>query len=93
LSSQHGNGEEDVAKFKVAKVAAKEKARLRGGRVKTKHIAGRRVILVDSNDDNFEDDLTRAFIRNIKQVRQANTAMFGSPDGPPTLQKVHRKPK
>jgi hypothetical protein len=37
---------------------------------------------IDSNDDNFEDDLTRVFSLNIARARKANTEIFGSPDGP-----------
>lgn len=37
---------------------------------------------VDSNDDNFDSDLTRVFKLNISRVREANTTIFGSPDGP-----------
>jgi hypothetical protein len=37
---------------------------------------------IDSNNDNFEDDLTRVFSLNIARARRANTAIFGSPDGP-----------
>jgi hypothetical protein len=36
---------------------------------------------IESNNDNFEDDLTRVFSLNIARVRKDNTAIFGSPDG------------
>lgn len=37
---------------------------------------------IDSNDDSFEDDLTRVFSLNIARAHKANTAIFGSSDGP-----------
>jgi hypothetical protein len=43
------------------------------------------LFVVDSNDDNFDDELTHVFRLNIDSARQANTAIFGSPDGPVKL--------
>jgi len=43
---------------------------------------GRTVYVVDSTSKTFEDDLVRVFKANIAAERHANTAIFGSPDGP-----------
>jgi hypothetical protein len=55
--------------------------------VRTKRVPGPngrqvKLYVVDSNDDNFDDELIRVFSLNIDSARQANTAVFGSPDGP-----------
>jgi hypothetical protein len=36
---------------------------------------------VNTNSDTFNDDLTAIFKLNVGAARQANTAVFGSPDG------------
>jgi hypothetical protein len=48
------------------------------------HRAGRRVAVytVDSTSKTFDSDLVRAFESNVAAARQANTKIFGSPDGP-----------
>jgi hypothetical protein len=45
---------------------------------------GRRtaVYTVDSTSKTFDGDLVRAFESNVAAARQANTKIFGSPDGP-----------
>jgi len=40
------------------------------------------VYIVDSGSKTFDDDLVRAFSANIAAERRANSAAFGSPDGP-----------
>lgn len=67
---------------------AKLRSRPSNGRKKTvlkKRIRrrdGRTVYIVDSSSKTFEDDLVHAFKANIAAERRANTAIFGSPDGP-----------
>jgi hypothetical protein len=41
---------------------------------------GQTIHIVDSSSRTFDDDLVRAFSANIAAERQANTAIFGSPD-------------
>ncbi|MFZ1921787.1 MAG: hypothetical protein WBD53_09980 [Xanthobacteraceae bacterium] len=84
-----------MTKIVVAKLARKRPGGRRS-RLATRHIRGpngKRLPLfaVDSKDNNFDDDLTRAFTLNVERARQANTAMFGSPEGLP--KKAVRKRK
>jgi hypothetical protein len=37
---------------------------------------------VDSTSKTFDGDLVRVFESNVAAARQANTEIFGSPDGP-----------
>jgi hypothetical protein len=71
-----------MAKVRIA-VVRKRAARV----ARTKHVRGPKgkqvkLFAVDSNDDNFDEELTHVFRLNIASARQANTAIFGSPDGP-----------
>lgn len=55
--------------------------------VHTTHVRGPggkqlKLFAVDSSDENFDDDLAHVFSLNITSAREANTALFGSPDGP-----------
>jgi hypothetical protein len=73
-----------MTKVVVAKITRKKHTER--SRVATRHVRGSNgkqfaLFAVDSNDDNFDDDLTRVFELNVALARQANTAMFGSPDG------------
>lgn len=40
------------------------------------------VYTVDSTSSSFAGDLVRVFESNVAEARKANTAIFGSPDGP-----------
>lgn len=40
------------------------------------------VYTVDSTSKTFDRDLVRVFESNVAAARQANTRIFGSPDGP-----------
>jgi hypothetical protein len=68
----------------VAKPTGKKRSKTAIHKRRVQGPSGKPVELfdIDSNDTNFEDDLTRVFSLNIARVRQANTAIFGSPDGP-----------
>lgn len=66
--------------------------------VHTTHVRGPKgkqlkFFTVNSSDKNFDDALTRVFRWNIASARQANTTIFGSPDGPVKAQKSARKLK
>ena len=49
---------------------------------RTKNGVPATVYIVDSGSQTFDDDLVGAFKANITAERRANTAIFGSPDGP-----------
>ena len=76
-----------MARVRIASVAKTTGKKRSKSAVHKRHVhgpAGKPVELfaIDSRDDNFEDDLTRVFSLNIARARRANTAIFGSPDGP-----------
>jgi hypothetical protein len=76
-----------MAKVRIAPVRKKPSRAAKGIVVQTKRLPGPggghvKLFVIDSNDDNFDDELTRVFTLNIDSARQANTAIFGSPDGP-----------
>jgi hypothetical protein len=74
-----------VVKVVVGKVAPKKGKRRQGA------VAKRRVrrsdgqivdqFWLDSESQTFADDLTSVFQSNVARAREANTAIFGSPDG------------
>jgi len=76
-----------MAKIRIASVG-KTSGKKRGKSAISRryvHGAGNRKIElfeIDSNDDNFDEDLTHVFSVNVEKARAANTAIFGSPDGP-----------
>jgi hypothetical protein len=76
-----------MARVRIASVGKTVRKKRSKSAIHTRRVHGPKGELVelfdiDSNDDNFEDDLTQVFSLNIARVRQANTAIFGSPDGP-----------
>jgi hypothetical protein len=64
-----------------SKKSKKSKATIRRVR-RTKNGVQATVYIVDSGSQTFADDLVDAFKANITAERRANTAIFGSPDGP-----------
>jgi hypothetical protein len=64
-----------------SKKSKKSKATIRRVR-RTKNGVQATVYIVDSGSQTFDDDLVGAFKANITAERRANTAIFGSPDGP-----------
>lgn len=82
-----------MTKVVVTKMTRKKLSR--SSRLKSKRVAGSygkplSLYVVDSNDDNFDDDLTHVFTLNVAKARQANTALFGSPDGPLSSKKAKK---
>ena len=78
-----------MAKVRIASLGKKAARAAKSNKslVHTKRMRGPKgkqvkLFVVDSNDDNFDDELTHVFSLNIGRARQANTALFGSPDGP-----------
>ena len=72
-----------MTKVVFAKLRSDPKSRRNGVPKKlVRRREGRTVYVVDSNSKTFEDDLVRVFEANIAAERRANTAIFGSPDGP-----------
>jgi hypothetical protein len=76
-----------MARVRIASVGNTTKKKRSKSAIHKRHVHGAKgeqveLFDIDSNDDNFEDDLTQVFSLNIARVRQANTAIFGSPDGP-----------
>jgi hypothetical protein len=74
-----------MTKVMVAKITRK-KLGGRSSRPTTKHIRGANgkpvsIYAVDSNDDNFDSDLTYVFTRNVAKARRENKRLFGSADG------------
>ena len=73
-----------VVKVVVAKLASKKGKRRRAvAKRRTLRPDGRFVdqFWVDLNSKTFADDLISVFVDNVERARQANTAIFGSPDG------------
>jgi hypothetical protein len=76
-----------MPRVRIAAVGKTTKKKQSKSAIYTRHVHGPKgermdIFDIDSNDDNFDDDLTRVFSLNIARARQANTAIFGSPDGP-----------
>lgn len=84
-----------MTKVIVTKIT-KKKLGGQSSRLRTKRIIGPNgkpfsLYAVDSNDDNFDNDLMHVFTLNVAKAREANTAMFGSPDGPMRAAKKFKK--
>jgi hypothetical protein len=76
-----------MTKVRIARIGKKASRSAKGVAVQEKRVLGPkgmsvRYFVLDSNDDNFDDELTHVFGLNIDRATQANTAMFGYPDGP-----------
>ncbi len=79
-----------MSKLANTKAAQKGGTPRRRRSVAIKHVRGPKgqeteLFVVDSNDDNFDDDLTYVFQRNVARARQENKRLFGSPDGVPSM--------
>ena len=74
----------DMTRVKIAKVSAKRPARRSTMKKVFRALNGRRATAyaIDSTSKSFDADLVSVFKANIAKARQANTAIFGSPDGP-----------
>ena len=74
-----------MVKLVVAKVAPKNGKRRRRAvsqrRVRDQNGEFMTQFWVDTNSPTFDDDLTSVFKGNVTRARQANTYMFGSPEG------------
>ncbi len=72
-----------VKKLRSASSKKRKKGKVTIRRVRrTKNGVQATVYIVDSGSQTFDDDLVGAFKANITAERRANTAIFGSPDGP-----------
>jgi hypothetical protein len=76
-----------MTKVRIAQVGKKASLSAKGIAVQQKRVLGPKgesvgYFVLNSNDDNFDDELTHVFSLNIDRARQANTAIFGYPDGP-----------
>jgi hypothetical protein len=73
-----------VTKVKLAKIVSSKPVRKSQVKKVFRTLNGRRaaVYAIDAASKNFDADLVRVFKSNIDRARQANTAIFGSPDGP-----------
>lgn len=70
--------------------------RMKGRAVAQKRVRGPggqqiELYAVDSNDKNFDDDLTYVFQKNIARARRENKRKFGSSDGISTAGTETRK--
>jgi hypothetical protein len=74
----------DVTKVRIAKVSAKKSRGRRTIKKVFRAPNGRRTTAytIDSTSKSFDADLVSVFKSNIDEARRANTAIFGSPDGP-----------
>jgi hypothetical protein len=75
-----------VTKVIVAKIRSQAPKRRKSAVVKklVRGPKGRRAAIytVDSTSKTFDGDLVHVFESNVTAARQANTVVFGSPDGP-----------
>lgn len=71
-------------KVRIVKIGAKKPARQSAPKKVVRTHNGRRaeVYAIDSTSKSFDADLVSIFKSNVAKARQANTAIFGSPDGP-----------
>ena len=70
-----------VKKIKDRKLAGGAGRRLATKRIRDKAGKEYSIFVVDSSDVNFDNDIAHAFALNVSRARQANTELFGSPDG------------
>jgi hypothetical protein len=71
-----------MTRVKIAKV--NKPARRSTVKKVVRALNGRRAMAyeIDSTSKNFDADLISVFKSNVTRARHANTAIFGSPDGP-----------
>jgi hypothetical protein len=73
-----------MTRVKTAKMTAKKPVRRSTAKRISRPANGRRAAIytLDSTSKSFDSDLVRVFKANVTRARAANTAIFGSPDGP-----------
>jgi hypothetical protein len=73
-----------MTRVKIAKIKASKPVRRGTVKKVVRALNGRRAMAyaIDSTSKNFDADLVSVFKSNVAKARQANAAIFGSPDGP-----------